>query len=449
MGNSVLFFEKYPFMGVELFGLLGNNYRLLSYYDDDCYKMLKKSGYPVITYGNVNFLETIDSDKAVGFILSDNQYLKKTIKEDGNDDKALFFYMSEEMDKLCKRQKIKMVLPSYTVQERMGNKLFLQDICKKLGIEVNKSISINKVDEDVSKIYTKCLDELETPFIVQGGLGVSGEDTFIINSEQELTNYLPKLSNKFRASKFLKKNIPLSVHICITKDKTYYEGPYIQLVGFRELAKNPFQFTGNDTNQKIITEDIKKIIFELSKKLSKYAESEGYLGILGIDFLWNLETEKVYVQEINSRLVGLTRLLTGIQKEQKIIPDLVRHINEFTKLKINKNYQSKKISLSKNNYSQIYISHNSDNEVLVKKYLLPGIYKITGNGLVRTKNSLFVSDMNPDEILVNFSIYGGTKLHADQVMFKIILKSSVLSENKYELNENLVKIIKTLKSEIL
>ena len=449
MGNSVLFFEKYPFMGVELFGLLGNNYCLLSYYDDGCYKMLKKLDYPVITYGNVSFLETIDSDKAVGFMLSDERYLKKIIKRNGNDDRALFFYMSEEMNKLCKRQKIKMALPSYTVQEKIGNKLFLQDICKKLGIKVNKSISINKVDEDVSKIYTKCLNELETPFIVQGGLGVSGEDTFIINSEQELTNYLPKLSNKFRASKFLKKNIPLSVHICITKDETYYEGPYVQLVGFRELAKNPFQFSGNDTNQKIITEDTKKIIFELSMKLSGYAKNEGYLGIMGVDFLWDLETERVYVQEINSRLVGLTRLLTGIQKEQKIIPDLVRHINVFTELQIDKSCQNKKIDLSKNNYSQIYISHNSAEEILVKKYLLPGIYKVAGNSLIRTKNSLFVSDMDLDEILINFSIYEGIKLHKDQVMFKIILKSSILVKNKYELSENLVKIIKVLRSEIL
>ncbi len=429
--------------------LLKENYKLLSYFEDGNFNNLQKSGFAVDSFGNHELSTPIDSDKAVSKMLSDRDFMKREISNLPNKNLALFFYMSQQMDSDLRKTGLNMALPDYKIQEKIGNKLFLNKICSDLDIDVNRSLSFSKDRCDPSVLLKRCVSDLGLPFIVQGDLGVSGEDTFIINSEQDFISYLPRLSDQFKASRFIRNNLPLSVHICVTKDRTFYEGPYIQIIGFKDLAKNPFQFSGNDTSQKIIKEDVKEIIYDISLKISDLSRRNGYLGILGIDFLWNLQTGKVYVQEINSRLVGLTRLLTGIQKEQKVIPDLVRHINEFTKLQIDKSYRNEKVDLSRSNYSQIYISHNSDDEVLVKKYLLPGIYKIIGNGLVRTKNSLFVSDMNSDEILVNFSIYGGVKLHADQVIFKIILKSSVLVENKYELSKNLIRIIKLLKAKIL
>lgn len=449
MPKNILFFEKTPFMSVELLDLLKENYTIISYFEDGNFTNLKELGFPIKTFGNHNLITAIDSDIAVSEMLKDTEFISKITNGLSENSLALFFYMNEEMDTNLKSTKMGMALPPYNIQEKIGNKIFLNDICNKLGIRVNKSILIDKSNETTSSIFERLSSELFTPFIVQGSLGVSGEDTFIVNSEQDFMNCFTKLSDKFKASEFIKNNIPLSVHVCITKNKIYYEGPYIQLVGFKELADNPFQFSGNDTNQNLIPEKIKGIIFELSMKLSEYAKSEGYMGILGIDFLWDNENKRVYVQEINSRLVGLTRLLTGIQKEQRITPHLIRHINEFDQLKNSQDFVDKDIDLNKHDYSQIYISHNDNNKLVVNKYLLPGIYKINQGKVIRTKNSLFVSDMDPDEILVNFSIYEGTKLHKDQIMFKIILKNSVLNNDRYELNENSIKMIELLKTEIL
>lgn len=447
--KNILFFEKTPFMGVELLNLITNNFKLISYFDDNNLKNLKKLDYSVETFSNNNYTIPIDSDKAVYDMLSDERFIRKLTKNKYSNNLALLFYMSEKEDIILRKIKMNMALPSYKIQEKIGNKIFLNDICIQLGIEVNKSLTIEQSKRRPSEIFNICSKELGIPFIIQGSLGVSGEDTYKIISEQELINFIPKLENKFKASKFLASNIPVSVHICITKNKIDYEGPYIQIIGFKELAKNPFQFSGNDTNQKIFTEKVKKTIFDLSIKLSEYSKNQGYRGIMGIDFLWVRETNKVFVQEINSRLVGLTRLLTGIQKEQKITPHLIKHINEFSHTFYNTYFKEKAIDLSKHDYAQIYLAHNEVSKLTIKRYLLPGIYKIVKNKLIRTKNSFFVSDMDNDEVLINYSAYEGMLLQTDTIISKLIIKKSILQSGKYKLNQELINLIELLKREVL
>lgn len=434
-------------MGVELLNCLIKNYSLISYNVDPSYNLLKKSGFFISTYGNHNLTANIDSDIAVATILKDDQYLKALTKTHGDDLMFLFFYMSDEMELLCKKIKIPIALPSYGIQKKLGNKLHIRNICEKLGIETNTSMNINLSKENnLARIYKRCEKKLGIPFIIQGEQGVSGENTIKIINYREFVKTVKKLGGKYRATRYLNQIIPVSVHICITKRRILYEGPYPQIVGFKELTSNPFQFSGNDTNQKMFTEKVKSNINYMSLKLANYAKKSGYRGILGIDFIWNRYTDRIYVQEINSRLVGLTRLITGIQKEQGITPHLIEHLNEFVPIANLFRRINKPVNLSKSNYSQIYISNNSNHNIRTKNYLRPGIYRISKKTLIRTKNSLFLSDMNKNEVLINFFAYKGTLLEPGQIISKIILKKSVLNRNKYELSKVSKDLISLIKS---
>ncbi len=439
--NSVLFFERYPFMGVELLDLITDHFSLLFYYDDASYRMLKELGYSVLTYSNSNFLRKIDSDKAVGLILSDEQYINNIIKKTHG--KAIFFYMSREMSDLCKKQNLTALLPPYKLQEKLGNKLLLSNICKRTGVETHNSINIRFSEGNAEKFYKYCQKKVGTPFVIQGGIGVSGEDTYKIDSFRDFASLSKNIKGNFRVTKYLENVIPLSVHICITKKEILYEGPYIQIIGFRELANSFFQFSGNDTNQTMLSEELKRKVKFQSLKLATYARDQGYRGILGIDFIWSKYEKRVLVQEINSRLVGLTRLLTGIQKEQNITPHLIKHINEFLPMQIPK--VKKRLNLYAKNYSQLYIANNTDGKVKVRRYLMPGIYKVKYNQLIRTKDSLFLKDMERDEVLINFSAYKNSLLIPDAIMAKIILKKSVLKRNSFHLSEDALKLISLIR----
>ena len=290
------------------------------------------------------------------------------------------------------------------------------------------------------------------PFVLQGSNGVAGEDTFLISNENDFMSALNKVSNEFKVSRYISNNIPVSVHMCITDEEYCLKGPFLQIIGFPELSFSKFQYLGSDTNQSLFDNFFIKKVREMSIALAEYSKNKGYRGIMGIDYLWDKESGVVYPQELNTRFVAPTRLITGIQKEQNIIPDVLKHIGQFVQnveaLKKN-DFKEGEIDLNEKNYSQLYIANNLTSDVTVVNYLEPGVYIIDQGKLIKTKSSLFLKDVEKDEILITYTAYLGSILVSGGIIAKIILKKSILNTGKYELNVESKSLIKIIKDNII
>lgn len=187
-------------------------------------------------------------------MLGDEDFLNRAIQNRANS-KILFFYINRRMDELREKTGMPMLLPSFDIQERLGNKIFLSEICDKLSLAKNDSLSFEKVPEDFAELFEKCKEVLGGPFIVQDTLGESGWDTSLVNSEEELKEAKKKIKNGLKATKYLSNNIPVSVHVCILDNEIIIRGPWLQLIGLPELSASPFRFTGNDTNQTLLSKE--------------------------------------------------------------------------------------------------------------------------------------------------------------------------------------------------
>lgn len=446
---KVIFFERSPFMSVELLDLL-NDYKVICYNDDSIYKLLKKD-WDLSSTLNTEFTKDLENDKAIEIILNDRDFLNKIIR-DKDHSKVLFFYMNPRMDELLKDTGIPMLLPPYEIQEKLGNKLYLSDICEKLGIIPNKSLNFKSVSGKLSEIFVKCQDELGLPFIIQGSLGVSGEDTFLISTGKELQKTAKDLHNEFKAARYIQNNIPVSVHVCILDDQIIIQGPYLQLIGFPELSAKPFQFAGNDTNQSLFDQVFIDKIRDISLRISNYVKTEEYRGIFGIDYLWDKDMDVIYLQELNTRFVGLTRLLTGIQKDQSIFPDLLKHIEAFDMPNYSKKCKylsSKNIDLSRRDYSQIIIYNNLPHKITVSRHIEPSIYQIRDDALRIVKTSLFVHDIEDSDILIAQAAHKGRELCPGGMIARIILKRSIVRDSEYKLEPKAIEIIDLIRKHII
>jgi hypothetical protein len=448
--SKLIFFERSPFMSVELLDLL-NDYRIICYNDDSIYRLLKKD-WDVSSYLDTEFTKELANDKALEILLGDKAFLEKSVPRNGS--KALFFYMNSKINELVENAGISTLLPPYEIQEDLGNKLHLPDICKELDMVSNESLIFEKNREHLTshEIFEKCERKLGLPFIAQGSSGVSGEDTFLIKTENELENILESVCGEFKATKYIQNNIPVSVQICILSDQVIVQGPFLQLVGFPELSAKSFQFAGNDTNQSIFDSVFIEKVTKLSLKIGEYAKAKKYKGILGVDYLWDKDTDTIYPQELNTRLVGLTRLLTGIQKDQSILPDLIRHIEAFSApnyLEKCKQLNHGNIDLSQRAYSQVIIYNNLPHNVTVSKHIEPGIYRTDGDSLHFTKASLFVEDIEGDEVLITHAAHEGRELYPGGMLARIILKKSVIQDGEYKLEEKAIELIKMIRGHII
>lgn|GEM_PF-1812942 len=444
MSTRVIFFEYNPYMSAELIELL-ENYQIACFNDDDLSQLLSRYGN-IITYGNKSFLEEMESDEAMELVLCDVKFMN-VIKASDPLFRALFFYMNPIMARILKQKSIKMLLPEYDLQENIGSKLLLSKICDELGIASNPSIVLASLTRNkIQSSFNICSAKLGLPFIVQGAFGASGGDTTLVADQATFKTQTQSISGGIKTSKWLTNNLPISVHVCIG-DEIRVRGPYLQLLGFKDLAMNPFQFSGNDTNQSLLTASLQERVLQQTESISKYVQKKGYKGILGIDYLWDLDQDIVYPQEINSRLVGLTRLLTGIQKDLGLKPDLIQHIQEFTDIQLTKkalDYDDFWPTALPHDYSQ-FIIRNLSAQALVKNRIPPSIYKIQNNVLNMVKSSVFVEDMSQDDILVTSSAHEGAKLYPGEALARVILKKSTLIEGEYKLNQNTKFIIRTVR----
>lgn len=449
-GNpKVLFFERSPFISVELLDLL-NDYQIVCYNDDSTYKLLKRD-WNLSSYLNTEFTKELENDKAIEILLNDNRFLDMSIR-DKERSKALFSYMNPRINELLKDSGIPMLLPPYKVQEKLGNKLHLPNICKKLNIISNESLIFQNPLEDVSEMYMKCQNSIGSPFVVQGSSGVSGEDTFLISTEKEFRRIIRNLFNGFKATKYIENNISVSVQVCVLDGRVIIRGPFLQLIGFSELTTKPFQFAGNDTNQSLFDQNFVEKVQNISLRIGEYARSEGYKGILGIDYLWDRDANFIYPQELNTRLVGLTRLLTGIQKDQSVFPDLLTHIAAFTTPSFSercKYLNSNDIGFSQHNYSQIIIYNNLPHNVIVSNNIDPSIYQVINGTLQKSKPSLFVHDMEKGEVLISNAAHEGRELYPGGMIARIILKQSAIQDHQYKLNSKVIELVDLIRKHII
>lgn len=443
--KKIIFIEHNPFMSVELLDLI-KNYRIVCYNDDYTYNLLKEN-WDIASYLNTNFTEEPDSDVVAEIMLGDKKFVEKTIS-DNPDNKIMFFYMNSKMDALVKQNNMTMALPSFDLQDRIGSKVYLTEMCNKLNIPQNDYLVFKEVPSDTSSLFTECKNKLGLPFIIQGGQGESGWDVSLIHNEAELNEALKKTQQGLRASKYLTNNIPVSVHINILDNETIVYGPYLQLIGFDELSAGPFRFAGNDTNQSIFKPSVIESINNYTKLISEFAKSEGYRGILGIDYLWDLNSDLVYPQEINSRLVGLTRLLTGMQKDHGCLPDLVKHIEEFADIELTdkaSGLNRNKLGELKNDYSQIIVRHNKPEKILINTRMEPGIYKIIDGQIQMTKKSIFLENADSDEFLITSSAHKGCTISTNEALVRMLLKKSVTIDKEYKLNPEIIEIVNKIR----
>jgi len=428
-------------MAVEFLDLL-KEFTIASYDEDLAYKFLQER-WPLYSFGNSDFSVGIGNDTAVERMLTKKTFTAR-LQLDGSKVTALFFYMNAQINKAASDAGFGLLLPPYEIQERLGSKFHIEDICTKLRLLKNKSITFSS-ETDLKEVFPRCVSELGLPFVIQGPEGVSGEDTFLIKNVSELDIAAQTLKCGFKAAKFIKRNIPLSVHVCIEKEILVVRGPFIQLIGFPELATSPYQFCGNDTNQSLLTTKIIEKVNEISAQVAEYARSQGYMGVLGIDFLWDTESNGIYLQELNTRFTGLTRLLTGMQKDQNNYPDVLRHLETFGYSNFHDGVEdmdkNTELNLSLHEYAQLIITNIDTTEVVISKSISPGVYQYRNNSLYLTGRSLFLSEIEKNDILLAYVTPIGRRVRSGGVLARILLKRSALMHEAYELDPHIKELI--------
>ncbi len=284
--------------------------------------------------------------------------------------------------------------------------------------------------------------------------------TIFINSEKDFSDFKEKIKektykktiiNSLNITKFI-SGISSSITWCCTKYGTFTTNIQMQIIDIPEvvnISKWNGIFCWHDWSFKKYSYNVNKKAQEVTEKIWNYMYKNGYKWIFGLDLIVDEENEYVYIIECNPRYTGAFPMTSFIDLKNDVIPMDVFHILELLNIDydidfdtINSSYKYYK------NWSHIIVSNKNKQEILIKKDLLPWVYRFERNDLKYLREWFSYTDLHNNE---EFIIIDGNPKTWDKIRgagelsrFCHILFPCEIMKNPKELNNKTQEIIKNI-----
>lgn len=229
-----------------------------------------------------------------------------------------FLSENAEFSKMCEDWKIQFIGPHRESLKSMGSKIESKKIAKKAGVPTLEPIYINEMEDDA---IIDAVKELELPVIIKASAGGGGRGMRKVDNLDNILDTISILKTEAKAgfgddTLFIEKYIerPRHIEVQILADKF---GKVIHL-GERDCTiQRRFQKIIEETPSPVLTPEKRKEICDSAVMLAKEVK---YDSAGTVEFLYDLDTQKFYFMEMNTRIQvehPVTEELCGI--------DLIKH----------------------------------------------------------------------------------------------------------------------------
>ncbi len=252
--------------------------------------------------------------------------------------KLLVFKNTPQIEHLAKKHGWQILMPLSRFLNQLEDKFNFVEFCKahKLPTLPAQLKVLNEVK------YT-------SPIVVQLRRGHAGENTHFVQSVSGLTR-LQKQIGEYRVKITpWQKLSTYSLNLCITNSQLHLTQPFYQITGVKHLNPNPGGSGGIDFAPAAeLSKKTRQRIFQLAEQTGKVLRKIGYRGIAGLDFLVDDKANKLYLIEINARLLANLGYITKLESKAGETPLLTQHLLHYS--------ETQKLSSSKTlelNISQV------------------------------------------------------------------------------------------------
>lgn len=229
-----------------------------------------------------------------------------------------FLSENAEFSKMCEDWKIQFIGPHRESLQSMGSKIESKKIAKKAGVPTLEPIHINEMEDDQIIAEVK---KLELPVIIKASAGGGGRGMRKVDSLDNILDTISILKTEAKAgfgddTLFIEKYIerPRHIEVQILADMF---GKVVHL-GERDCTiQRRFQKIIEETPSPVLSAAKRKEICESAVMLAKEVK---YDSAGTVEFLYDLDTQKFYFMEMNTRIQvehPVTEELCGV--------DLIKH----------------------------------------------------------------------------------------------------------------------------
>ncbi len=240
---------------------------------------------------------------------------------------AMVFF-DEETEEICRELDYTLILPPDSLRRRLDSKIVTTQLGEEAGApSVPNVLARADTYEELSALATKA--GLGSDLVVQTPYGDSGKTTFFITSRAEWDRDSEDMIGQ--DLKIMKRinNHAVAVEAVNTRHGTVV-GPFMtDLTGYPELTPYRGGWCGNDLFPEALSEAHRATAIQHVQRLGDRLRKEGYKGFFEVDVLVDLDSDAVYLGELNPRISGASSITNVTAGAYSDIPLFLFHLLEF------------------------------------------------------------------------------------------------------------------------
>jgi hypothetical protein len=317
------------FVGATPFNLLGldrwvRNFNYITYYDG------WDGAHPrVFTPADKPYVEFESGEEINNWLLRNAEVRARMQVPSGSPrPKVALVFFDEETEEICEELGYDLILPPHALRERLDSKIVTTRLGDEAGAPSVPNV-LTRVDSWPDVLAAAAEASLGEDLVLQTPYGDSGKTTFFLAGEKDWDKHRDDIVDQ--DVKIMKRieNRPIAVEAVITRHGTVV-GPFMtELTGYPELTPYRGGWCGNEMFPDVLTGQRRARASDLVRRLGDRLGQEGYRGFFEVDVLVDLDSDEVYLGELNPRISGASAITNVTAGAYADIPLFLFHLLEF------------------------------------------------------------------------------------------------------------------------
>lgn len=319
------------FVGPTAFNLLGidrwvRNFFYIAYYDS------WDGAHPrVFSPKSKPYVDFESSEEINNYLLRDEEVRRFIASKTSSaypEPKIAMVFFDTETEEICEKQGYDLILPPDSMRQHLDSKIVMTQLGNDAGVPSAPNI-LGRASDYGELIDLATGAGLGTDLVVQTPYGDSGRTTFFIKEEADWDDKADQMVDE--ELKVMKRinHRAAAVEAVNTKHGTVV-GPFMtDLTGYPELTPYKGGWCGNDLFPEALSEAHRTVAVDHVRRLGDQLRKEGYRGFFEVDVLIDLDTDEVYLGEVNPRISGASSITNVTAGAYADIPLFLFHLLEF------------------------------------------------------------------------------------------------------------------------
>jgi biotin carboxylase len=266
-------------------------------------------------------------DEVCSHLLSDPETLD-FIGGRGPGGKCCFVMLNEEIQGLARQAGLEVMHPPIELRQRLGSKIVMTRLANEAGVpSVPNTIGrAGSYDELLALAQNAGLGD---DLVISIAYGNAGSGTFFVHGQGDWDKYAGDLVGQDLKVMKRIRNVEVCLEGAVTRHGTVIGPAMTSLVGYSELTPHRGSWCGNDIWREVLPPAQTHAAREMVGKLGDVMSREGYRGYFEVDLLHDLDSDELYLGEVNPRLSGASPMTNLTTEAYADMPLFLFHLLEY------------------------------------------------------------------------------------------------------------------------